>query len=386
MILNTYKTIIMSIILIVNTLSYGQCLKTPEYQRKKPPSDVNKVMEKILHFAKQENFNIEIYGTNKGSAFIDVAYSKGVPVDIICINFIRYNKICELNEFTNAEISALFYWIIGHEFNHINKKHDYIEQSFLTKRLYQEVQSDSWGGMLLAAKTDVGIDFFNNLKFIFNEENKKNIILTHPEVKYRILAAKGGWLEEKIKSNNADTILSNNKQFIKYRIGENNYKIIEEGKNNRFGLHIYPNKDVYYGYYNEKGQRHGDGVFEAHEGENDAKYIYMGEWSKGNKEGLGIQFEEDNSYYKVLFDKNDKNGQGVLIVPEEYTYKGAFKNNKKHGQGRLESDDGEVIYSGNWVKGKKDGFGIEVNKEKKTLKEGIWKEGKYLGKTYNYIE
>ena len=387
MTLNTYNIIALFICLTLGLSSYGQCLKAPEYRREQPPVWINEMLKKTLHFAKQDNFNIKIFGTNQGSAFTDAIYNKErLPIDIICINFNKYELICRANNIQNDEKKAIFYWILGHEFNHINKNHHYIEQSFLTKRLYQELQSDFCAGALLAAETDIGISFFQKLKFLFNESSKNNAIPTHPKSEYRILSAMGGWLQEKSNINNSDTILFDEKQFIKNIINYNNYKVIEEGNGKRFGIHIYPNKDIYYGFYNKKGQRHGHGVFEVHNGEKDAKYIYMGEWSKGNKEGEGVQVEEDNFYYETRFYKNNMNGQGVLIIPGESIYKGAFRNNKRHGQGQLESDNGNIIYSGSWIKGKQNGFGIEINKKDKTLKEGIWEKGEYQGQTHNYIK
>jgi hypothetical protein len=345
---------------------------------------IREIMEDILHYANQDELNtIRVYNIPIGNAYVLTDYNEmGNLIDMIFINYNKYDNICIDNNFTLEETKALFTWILGHEFNHLNKKHGYKQQISRTEKLYQELQCDKWGGALLAHSTDVGLDFLKNkLIRALNEGNdNRGEFSTYPRKEYRKLGVMGGWLREKIRGDNSDTIIINDIRYIRYKIGTN-YKVVEEGKKERFGIHIYSSEAFYYGFYNrnKSPQRGGNGILEIHQ-RNSIKYIYMGLWYKDNKQ-KGIQCRKNN-YYEGEFLNNLKNGKGILIVLDEYRYEGLFKNDKKHGIGEEEDYERKLIYHGKWSKGKKNGKGIEVNKENNTLMIGIWKKDRFKGSTY----
>ena len=215
--------------------------------------------------------------------------------------------------------------------------------------------------------------------------------------------------------------------------------------NNKVIAILYPNKSIYKGMINEKGQREGfgkyflsdgsiykgffynnkmegrgrliningfvyEGEFKNGQSNGYGKYIaldgttYKGTWLRDKQNGPGNEVYPDGSFYNGNFRNGKKNGFGKLVFKDKNVYEGQFVNNDINGEGAFYWKDGR-IYIGNWSNNKMNGYGIFIWPDKKiyygnyvnNLKEGLgafywndgykfegfWKEGKQNG--YGYI-
>ena len=217
-----------------------------------------------------------------------------------------------------------------------------------------------------------------------------------------------------------------------YEINNTPYKIIAI---------LYPNKSVYKGMINSKGQREGFGKYYLSDGSiykgffhnnkmegrgrmvNINGFIYEGEFKNGHSNGYGKYVALDGTTYKGTWQNDKQNGIGNEIYPDGSFYNGNFRDGKKNGIGKLVFKDKNIfegnfvnndingegayywkdgrIYIGNWVDNKMNGYGIFIWPDKKkyygnyinNLKEGFgcffwndghkfegfWKEGKQNG-------
>jgi len=215
--------------------------------------------------------------------------------------------------------------------------------------------------------------------------------------------------------------------------------------NNKIIAILYPNKSIYKGMINEKGQREGfgkyflsdgsiykgffynnkmegrgrmvningfvyEGEFKNGQSNGYGKYIaldgttYKGTWSSDKQSGPGNEIYPDGSFYNGNFKNGKKNGFGKLVFKDKNVFEGHFVNNDINGEGAFYWKDGRM-YIGNWSNNKMNGYGIFIWPDKKkyygnyvnNLKEGLgtfywidgykfegfWKEGKQNG--YGYI-
>ena len=204
---------------------------------------------------------------------------------------------------------------------------------------------------------------------------------------------------------------------------------------------LYPNKSLYKGMINSKGQREGFGKYYlsdgsiykgffhnnkmegrgrminingfVYEGEfknghsnGYGKYValdgtkYKGSWSNDKQNGIGNETYPDGSFYNGNFKNGKKNGNGKIVFKDKNFFEGNFVNNNINGEGAFYWKDGR-IYIGNWIENKMNGYGIFIWPDKKryygnyinNLKEGFgcffwndghkyegfWKEGKQHG-------
>ena len=195
---------------------------------------------------------------------------------------------------------------------------------------------------------------------------------------------------------------------------------------------LYPNKSVYKGMINSKGQREGFGKYYLSDGSiykgffrnnkmdgrgrivNINGFIYEGEFKNGHSNGYGKYVALDGTTYKGTWLNDKQNGIGNEIYPDGSFYNGNFKDGKKNGNGKLIFKDKNIfegnfvnndicgegafywkdgrIYIGNWKENKMNGYGIFIWPDKKkyygnyinNLKEGFgcfyWNDGhKYEG-------
>ena len=125
----------------------------------------------------------------------------------------------------------------------------------------------------------------------------------------------------------------------------------------------------------------------------DRSLRFKGKYENGEKNGIGIEFEENGSEYHGEFQHGKRNGHGIVMKEDKILfegqwvdgmkegqgreiqkgtiYKGNFKHGERHGKGVLSCQNGQLIYDGNWVNGKKSGKGCEI------LKGGIKYEGSF---------
>ena len=204
---------------------------------------------------------------------------------------------------------------------------------------------------------------------------------------------------------------------------------------------LYPNKSIYKGMINSKGQREGFGKYYLSDGSiykgffhnnkmegrgrivNINGFVYEGEFKNGHSNGYGKYIALDGTTYKGTWLNDKQNGIGNEIYPDGSFYNGNYKDGKKNGNGKLVFKDKNIfegnfvnndicgegafywkdgrIYIGNWEDNKMNGYGIFIWPDKKkyygnyinNLKEGygcfywndghkyegFWKEGKQHG-------
>ena len=204
---------------------------------------------------------------------------------------------------------------------------------------------------------------------------------------------------------------------------------------------LYPNKSVYKGMINSKGQREGFGKYYMADGSiykgffknnkmegrgrivNINGFIYEGEFKNGHSNGYGKYYGLDGTTYRGTWLNDKQNGIGNEIYPDGSCYNGNFKEGKKNGNGKLIFKNKNIfegnfvnnyingegafywkdgrIYIGNWSNNKMNGYGIFIWPDKKKYYghysnntkegygcfywndghkyEGFWKEGKQNG-------
>ena len=153
---------------------------------------------------------------------------------------------------------------------------------------------------------------------------------------------------------------------------------------------LYPNKSVYKGMINSKGQREGFGKYYMADGSiykgffknnkmegrgrivNINGFIYEGEFKNGRSNGYGKFFALDGTCYKGTWLNDKQNGIGNEIYPDGSCYNGNFKDGKKNGSGKLIFKN-KNIFEGNFVDNYINGEGAFY-----------WKDGRiYIGKWNN---
>ena len=163
----------------------------------------------------------------------------------------------------------------------------------------------------------------------------------------------------------------------KYEINNSSNKIIAI---------LYPNKSIYKGMINEKGQREGFGKYFLSDGS-----VYKGFFHKNKMEGRGRIININGFVYEGEFKNGQSNGYGKYLALDGTTYKGKWLDDRQNGTGNEAYPDGS-FYNGNFKNGKKNGFGKLVFKDKNIFEgnfdnndingEGAfyWKDGRmYIG-------
>ena len=141
--------------------------------------------------------------------------------------------------------------------------------------------------------------------------------------------------------------------------------------NNKIIAILYPNKSIYKGMINEKGQREGFGKYFLSDGS-----IYKGFFQNNKMEGRGRIININGFIYEGEFKNGQSNGYGKYIALDGTTYKGTWLDDKQNGTGNEIYPDGS-FYNGNFKNGKKNGFGKLVFKDKNIY------EGQFLNNDIN---
>jgi hypothetical protein len=104
--------------------------------------------------------------------------------------------------------------------------------------------------------------------------------------------------------------------------------------------------DIYIGEFNDKTQRHGQGIFYYADGG-----VFDGEWSNDKQSGFGTNFifhpEYRGDVYIGEFKNGVYHGNGTYYWNDGRIYMGEFKNNASNGFGTWFATNGE-IWSGQW--------------------------------------
>ena len=144
--------------------------------------------------------------------------------------------------------------------------------------------------------------------------------------------------------------------------------------------------DYYYEGQLKKNKPDGDGILENGSSGLD---IYIGEFSKGKYDGLGMEcICETPSEYEVYigeYKDGKKNGYGFHTLGNSYYAVGDFKKDKLDGTASVYMD-GILRYEGELRKGKASGKGKSYYESGKLMYEGEFKNGDFNGKGTKYDE
>jgi len=103
------------------------------------------------------------------------------------------------------------------------------------------------------------------------------------------------------------------------------------------------------------------------------RWIKIGVYDKGQKEGIGIYEWGDGSKYQGQLSDNEITGWGTL-TDDEGTYTGEFFENAQHGHGEWHYSNGD-IFIGQFQKSLRHGQGkLQWVSEGKEY-DGQWREG-----------
>ena len=105
--------------------------------------------------------------------------------------------------------------------------------------------------------------------------------------------------------------------------------------------------------------------------------IFLGEYKKQNKNGIGSYVWKDGSRYEGEFKHNMFDGYGIYFYNKNKIYLGQWKNNKKHGYGEFILDD--KLYVGYYNMDLREGFGLNYWKKEDKLYIGFWKNNRRSG-------
>lgn len=85
---------------------------------------------------------------------------------------------------------------------------------------------------------------------------------------------------------------------------------------------------------------------------------YMGEFSNGLRNGQGVQYSADGSFWSGTWIDGELNGKGkVYLAKNDSTYEGDFINGNQNGEGTCTYKSGDV-YHGEWKDGYRNGLGV----------------------------
>lgn len=129
--------------------------------------------------------------------------------------------------------------------------------------------------------------------------------------------------------------------------------------------------------------------------------VFLGEYTGGKRQGLGLQIFEDGSLYEGEFKNDQAQGRGRIIFEEGDVYegeidnfemhgfgvyyraigdkmKGSFYRDQPHGKMKVEYKDG-ARFEGEYLSGKKNGSGLFIFADG-TYYEGCFKDDFFQGK------
>lgn len=315
---------------------------------------------------------------------------------VISINKDYY--ISRLNKKTNKK--ALLIWILAHELtHHTNGDLHYDLNGIIANNYKREILADERAGYAVGMLTNVDIDFFDEElpRILGNKVGSP----THPELKYRIISVKAGWLQARLKEQDW---LNSCSRIYKKQITEEAEiygRYYNEGFN---GLIIkkLKNNNEYMGEC-AQGLKNGNGIMFS----NDSLgrlCIYLGQWTNDKRNGVGIILITNGDEYRGDWKNDQKSGKGILHLANGDVYAGSWVNDKMDGQGNYSWANGDR-YNGNWKAGYRSGYGTQnytngtkyrgqwlnnkrhgdgmLYKGKRMLKAGCWQNDIYIGTECN---
>jgi hypothetical protein len=322
---------------------------------------------------------------------------------------------------------ALFIYIFGHEITHHIEEHVEMKDISEFESYFDELEADEKAGQLVAKLTNMSLDYFENiLDILLRKESESK---THPAKKYRILAAKAGYIQAKavIKT----PILGyNEKRPPKYRIFNviedetqkeistfTEYPVKGEGlnprpatENNPIFMKIVKNtssNSVSIFNTSEDNKKQGVALNVLYKNKVPKQiefYNYKNDSIRGELFMLtsdSIRFKEviENNFLEIIkfkpvnlrnnelyFGKRNNfltyDGEGILFYENSKCYSGNFNNGHKEGQGKL-YENAKVLYVGNFKNDLFEGAGKYFYRDGK-IYFGYWKLGKENGYGIKY--
>ena len=142
-----------------------------------------------------------------------------------------------------------------------------------------------------------------------------------------------------------------------------------QGERTGLGWLHFEDGSLYEGSFSD-GVMNGKGTLRFPEGR-----VISGFFQKGYLEGEGKEAWDSGALYEGTFVKSKKQGKGILVVPKFSNYEGGFYKDKFHGVGKLAMEN-QTSYEGEWKNGMMHGKGIFV-----------WPNGKvYTGDYVNDVK
>ena len=109
-----------------------------------------------------------------------------------------------------------------------------------------------------------------------------------------------------------------------------------------------------------------------------------GKYIKGERNGLGKEYENNNLVFEGEYLNGKRNGFGKEYENHSLIFEGEYLNGKRHGKGK-EYKYNEVIFEGEYLNGKRNGKGKEYFYTDKLKFEGEYLNGEKHGKGIEYI-
>ena len=161
----------------------------------------------------------------------------------------------------------------------------------------------------------------------------------------------------------------------KYNYYEGNWK---NSMKNGIGIEYYEDNSEYKGTF-LNGKKDGIGFYKWVDGSS-----YEGEWKENKLNGYGIYTFKDGSIYKGEWKGNRMNGIGEFSFPGIKTYIGYFQRDIRCGFGITIWHIENKAFIGFWNNNQQNGIGKFISNNK--MKYGIWKDGKLIEKINNKME
>ncbi|MCW5924381.1 MAG: hypothetical protein KIS77_18815 [Saprospiraceae bacterium] len=276
---------------------------------------------------------------------------------------------------------ALLIWILAHEASHHTHGDIGFDDKIEGKNLIKEILADQRAGYAVGKATNISIDFFDTyLPKILSYTSHTS---THPSRRYRIMAAKGGWLQAKMEnvSDGGTKVIGG--VTYKNKLESDGDRVWGEYSNtdmNGIGMTTYTDGDIYMG--NKKdGSKSGYGLYLYKDGASDFSSIFFGKWSNDRINGKGAKYWLSGDKYEGEFKDSQKNGYGTYYWPSGNKYVGEWANDNMNGYGTLYYTDGR-IFQGLWKDDKRHGQGV-LYQGSTVIQSGCWQNGTHVGETCN---
>jgi hypothetical protein len=143
-----------------------------------------------------------------------------------------------------------------------------------------------------------------------------------------------------------------------------------KGLREGLGKNIYPNGDIYEGYW-KSGYHHGIGRHQWKDGS-----THIGYYKMDNKQGVGKYTWDEHTQYTGEFSNNVFNGVGEYLFDAGQVYMGEWLDGKMHGFGVFTSGNG-IRYEGTWFSGKLNGDAYTVYPDGTCIKNR-WEHGELV--------